>query len=89
MELNVLKKEAGELKIQFKNADQGFLNLIKDVLWTESGVEMAGFKIDHPETNGALFTLKTKGKAAKDIWNSALKTASDEFTSFAKCIKNL
>jgi len=89
MELNVLSKDTNELKIQFEHADQGFLNLIKDALWTQTGVDMAGFKIDHPETGRAIFTLKTKGKAAKDIWNVALKTASDEFADFAKAVKSI
>jgi len=89
MELTVLSKDANELKIQFEHADQGFLNLIKDVLWTQTGVDMAGFKIDHPETGRAIFTLKTKGKAAKDVWNAALKTASDEFADFAKAVKSM
>ena len=56
MELNVLSKDTNELKIQFEHADQGFLNLIKDALWTQTGVDMAGFKIDHPETGRAIFT---------------------------------
>jgi len=89
MEFEVLKDEANELKIQFKEIDQGFLNLVKEYVWQQSGVEQAGFHVDHPETGKPVFTIKSKGKKAKEIWNSALATASEDLEKFGKDVKKL
>lgn len=89
MEFNILKDEKDELLIEFAESDHGFLTLIKDAIWKESGVEFAGFKVEHPETSKPIFIIKTKGKKAKDVWNSALETVSSEVDKFEKELKKI
>ncbi len=89
MEYEVLKEETHELQIQFSEIDHGFLNLIKEALWQQPGVEMASFRLEHPEVGKPLFIVKTKGKDAKKIWNSAIDAASESLDKLGKEIKKL
>ena len=91
MEANVLKTgDKNELRVEFSEKDEGFLNLIKTALWKQSETEMAGFKMDHPTAGKPVFTLKVKdGKDAKKVWNSALESVSEQLDSFGKDVKKL
>lgn len=89
MQFEVLKDEKNELRVQFESIDQGFLNLIKEAVWQQSGVDIAGFNVDHPETGKPIFVIKSKDKKAKEIWNSAIDSVSDELDKFAKDVKKL
>ena len=89
MEIKILKDEKDELQVEFSEIDEGFLNLIKNAVWQQSGVEFAGFNIDHPETGKPIFIIKSKGKKTKDIWNSALESVSEELEKFGKELKKL
>ena len=84
-----MKDDKDELEIEFAETDQGFLNLIKEAVWQQSGVEFAGFKIDHPETSRPVFIIKSKSKKAKDIWNAAIETVSEELDKFGKELKKI
>ena len=89
MEYEILKEETHELQIQFSEIDHGFLNLIKEAIWQQSGVEMASFKVEHPEVSKPLFILKTKGKDAKKVWNSAIATIEEQLEKLGKELKKL
>lgn len=89
MEYEVLKDEKHELQVQFSEIDHGFLNLIKEAIWQQSGVELASFRLEHPEVSKPVFILKTKGKEAKKIWNSALESVSEELDKLSKEVKKL
>ena len=89
MKVEVLKDEKDELRLKFDSRDQGFLNLIKEAVWKQSGVEMAGFKTEHPEVGMPEFIIKTKGKKAKDVWNAALETIADDLDKFGASLKKL
>ncbi len=89
MDVKILKDEKDELQIEFSETDEGFLNLVKNAVWQQSGVEFAGFRIEHPETSKPVFVVKSKGKKAKDIWNSAIESISEELEKFGKELKKL
>jgi DNA-directed RNA polymerase subunit L len=89
MEYEILKEETHEMQIQFSEIDHGFLNMIKEAVWQQSGVEMASFRIEHPEVSKPLFILKTKGKDAKKIWNSALAAIDEQLEKLSKELKKL
>jgi len=89
MEVKILKDEKDELQIELSETDEGFLNLIKNAVWQQSGVEFAGFRIEHPETSKPIFIIKSKGKKAKDIWNAALESISEELDKFGKELKKI
>ena len=89
MEYEILKEETHELQIQFSEIDHGFLNLIKEAIWQQSGVEIASFRLEHPEVSKPLFVLKTKGKDAKKVWNSAIDSSKEQLEKLNKEMKKL
>jgi DNA-directed RNA polymerase subunit L len=89
MEIEVLKEEKHELQIQFSEIDHGFLNLIKEAIWQQSGVELASFRLEHPEVGKPFFILKTKGKEAKKVWNSAVEAINEQLEKLGKEAKKL
>jgi DNA-directed RNA polymerase subunit L len=89
MDVKVLEREKNSLKVKFEEIDQGILNLIKTALWKNSSTEMAGFRIDHLEDGHPVFLLKTKGKAAKDVWNKTVDGLVKDFDSFSKVLKKI
>ena len=89
MEVNIIKSEPKELKIEFSEIDQGLLNAIKDALWNNSNVDMAGFNIQHPEIGKPVFFLRTVKENAKDVWNKAIADLDSQAADLAKAVKNL
>jgi DNA-directed RNA polymerase subunit L len=89
MEYEVLKEETHELQIQFNEIDHGLLNLIKEELWKQPGVEIASFRLEHPEVSKPLFVLKTKNKDAKKVWNSALDSINEQLDKLKQEMKQL
>jgi DNA-directed RNA polymerase subunit L len=89
MEIEVLKEEKDLLELSFSETDQGLLNMIKEALWKQAGVEMASFRLDHPEISKPVFMLKTKGKDAKKVWNSAVESLSEDLGKLGSELKKL
>jgi DNA-directed RNA polymerase subunit L len=82
--MEILSKQKTLLKISFKPIDQGILNAVNDKIWEEKDVESSGFQVTHPEVGEAIFTVRTKTKDAKAVWNSAIATLTKEFAALAK-----
>ena len=80
----ILASSRGEIKLRFNNIDQGFLNLVKEELWNDKAIDIAGFRVTHPQVGVAEFTLKTKGKQAKLVWNSAVGRLSKKLSDFQR-----
>ena len=89
MKPEVVKAETSQLKLKFESKDQGILNLIRDELWKDKATEMAGFRVTHPEVGHIIFTLKTKGKAAKTVWNGAVARLSKQNDELGKIVAKL
>ena len=89
MKPEILKSEQSLLKLKFKPFDQGILNLIRKELWTDKATQMAGYRVTHPEIGHVEFTLRTKGKKAKQVWNDAIARVVKHTDSLKKELKSL
>jgi DNA-directed RNA polymerase subunit L len=89
MEYQIIEDKKDLLKLSFKDIDQGFMTLVKDKIWEDKATELAGFKVTHPEVGELVFTLRTKGKAPKKVWNDALAALTKDITGFEKEIKKI
>ncbi|MBI2040860.1 MAG: hypothetical protein HYT16_02035 [DPANN group archaeon] len=90
MEFTILEENKGAIKIEASARDEGFFNLVKRQLWQNGGVEIASFRIAHPDISRPVFVIKAKsGKDPKKLWNAALESISEELKSFEKEIKKL
>jgi len=84
MKPEILEDKKDKLVLKFKPFDHAILNLVNQELWADADTQMSGFKVTHPEVGFARFILRTKAKAPKTVWNSALKRASAHIDSFSK-----
>ncbi len=82
--MEVIKKEKTKLQLSFKLFDQGLLNAINEKNWTDSDVQRSGFQVTHPEVGEAIFTLKTKKKDAKTVWNASIAALTKDLTDLKK-----
>tara|TARA_B100001105_G_scaffold185599_1_gene150333 strand:- start:309 stop:566 length:258 start_codon:yes stop_codon:yes gene_type:complete len=82
--MEVIKKEKTKLQLSFKLFDQGLLNAINEKNWTDSDVQMSGFQVTHPEVGEAIFTLKTKKKNPKTVWNASIAALTKDLTDLKK-----
>ncbi len=90
MEFTVLEENKGTMKVEASGRDEGFLNLIKRQLWLSGGVEIASFRISHPDISKPVFVIRAKsGKDPKKLWNAALESISEELKDLEKEIKKL
>jgi DNA-directed RNA polymerase subunit L len=89
MEPVIMESKKNLLKVSFKDIDQGFINLVKDQIWEDNATELAGFKVTHPEVGELVFTLRTKGKDAKKVWNDSLAKLDKKLKDFESQIKKI
>jgi len=89
MEPKVVESKKDILKVEFNEIDHGIMSLIKDKLWEDKATEMAGYQVTHPEKGVLKFTLRTKGKEAKKVWNETLDRIQKELKEFDSEIKKL
>jgi len=89
MKPTVLSSEKNLIKLEFEKLDQGVLSAIKAKLWEDKATELAGFKTNHPEVDKPMFILRTKGKEAKKVWNSAISSLKKEADSLANEAKKI
>jgi DNA-directed RNA polymerase subunit L len=87
MELELKKSSSTELRFVLKGERHTFPNLLRDALLKESSVEFAAYVLPHPLGNEAEFVVKTKGKNAKTVLQSALKSLGKELSEFEKAFK--
>ena len=89
MNIEILENKSTELKVSFDTIDQGILNALKSEIWNEPDVEIAGFKITHSLVGNPIFSLITRKKSAKQVWNKAVDSlvkTSDEFAKLTSKI---
>ena len=84
MEVRPIKKEKDVLLVELKGDTKSFANLIREELWNDKATDIAGFRVTHPQVGVVEFTLRTKGKQAKSVWNGAVDRLSRNITNFNK-----
>jgi len=57
MEIQVVEDKKDKLIFKIKGEDHTFCNLLKQELWNDSAVSMAGYELGHTLTDFPIFTL--------------------------------
>lgn len=68
MEIEFIKKEKNELEIKIINEDISFFYLVENIASSKKDVEFVAVKKGDHLVNDFTFYLRTKEKAAKDIF---------------------
>lgn len=72
MEIKVLEQEKNKLKIEIKGETHTLCNAIRNELWGEKSVEIAGYQIEHPMVSSPVLFVETeKEDPKKTLINAA------------------
>jgi len=62
MEIKVLKRDKGELRVEVVGESHSFCNILQNFLLKDDSVEFAGYDLPHPLVGNPVLYLRTKGK---------------------------
>ena len=62
MEIKILEESKGSIKIEVEGEDHTLANALRNELWNDSHVIIAGYNIDHPLIGNPVIIVETDGK---------------------------
>lgn len=89
MEIKILKKEKTELKIEIVGETHTFCNSLRQELWNDKDVQLAGYNIDHPLTSHPVIIIKTEKKDPKKVLEAAIKRLKDKNAKIKTAINSI
>ncbi|MBU1112125.1 MAG: DNA-directed RNA polymerase subunit L [archaeon] len=89
MEFKVIEESKNKLTFELEGETHTFCNLLKTELRKVKGVELVGYRIDHPLVGVPNFLLETKGIEPRKALKEALKNIKDLTKDFEKQVKKL
>ncbi len=90
MEINVIEQSKHKMVFEIKGEDDTFANALKDMLYNDSNVKIASYRIEHPLIGIPKFIIETKGDPKKALIDAAKKLKKeamkfhDDFKKIAK-----
>jgi DNA-directed RNA polymerase subunit L len=83
MEIKVLDKEKGKLRIEVVGEDHTLMNALRKELWDDKDTEVAGYKIEHSLIGNPILVVEHKKDAKKALLDAVerLKKKNKEFKS--------
>ena len=75
MEIEILKNEKDYLEVAIKGEDIGFINAIKELLFDDSDVEFAAYRLDHPIVASPVLMVRMKKELFRRLKPALLKQA--------------
>lgn len=74
MEIKILEETKDKISIEIVGETHTLCNAIRNELWKDSHVKIAGYRVDHPLIANPILVVETDGKESPKI---ALKNAID------------
>jgi len=88
MKVEVLKKNANELKLEVEDAGHGFCNLLQKTLLEDEKVDLAGYDVPHPLSSYSVIYVRTKGKVKpEEAVREAVKKIRETNKEFRRELK--
>ena len=88
MEIEILEEEKTRLKFKIKNETFTLTNLLKNELFNDSAVQFAGFTVEHPLKNEAIFVVSTARKDPKKTIKDAVERLEKKLKDFKSSVKS-
>lgn len=89
MELKILEKSSNRLKIEISGETHTLCNLLKDELWKDKDVTVAGYEVKHPLTSQPILLIETKSKDPKKALLEAIKRIEERNKELLSLFKKL
>jgi DNA-directed RNA polymerase subunit L len=89
MDVNVLKREKNELRVEIKGEGHTLCNLLQNVLLQDKSVEIAGYDIPHPLVPASILYVRMKGDSSpQKALERALERIRVDMQDFADKIES-
>ena len=89
MEIEILEEEKNQLKFKVKGETFTLTNLLKKELFNDSSVEFAGFTVEHPLKDEAVFVISTAKKSPKKAIADAIDRLQKQLDDFEEQVKKI
>ena len=89
MEIEILSDTKTKIKFKVKGETHTILNYLRKELFNDSSVKFAGYTIEHPLINEAIFVVETIRKDPKKTVKDAVSRIQKQLTSFETEVKKL
>ena len=88
MDIKVLEKKAGRLRVEVAGERHTFLNLLRENAW-KAGADQASYMIEHPYLSNPKITVKAKDpkKVLKDSAQMAINESQEFEREFKRAVK--
>lgn len=73
MEINVIENNKNRLKFELKGEGHTFCNAVRKELWSDSNVEISGYRIEHSLVSEPVFILETSKGDPKTVLLKAVE----------------
>lgn len=89
MDVNVMKHEKNELRIELKGEGHTLCNLLQNVLLQDKSVEVAGYDIPHPLVPSSILYVRMKGDSSpQKALERALEKIREDMQEFADKVES-
>jgi len=88
MEIEILKSEKDYLEVSIKGEDIGFINAIKELLFDDSDVEFAAYRLDHPIVASPVLMVRMKKGSPISAVRTAVKKLKKQASDFKDALDN-
>lgn len=88
MDVEVIKNEKDYLEVAIKGEDIGFINAVKELLFDDSDVEFAAYRLDHPLVASPVLMVRMKKGNAVSAVRTAVKKLKKQASEFKDALDN-
>lgn len=90
MEINILENQKKRAVFEVTGTDATLCNMLRNGLWNEKGVKVAGYNISHPLIGVPRFVIETDGNVAPmKAFKDTIKKTQKGFDKLSKDLSTL
>ncbi|MBU0930289.1 MAG: DNA-directed RNA polymerase subunit L [Nanoarchaeota archaeon] len=84
MEIKVLEQEKNKLKIEITGETHTLCNAIRNELWNNKSVEIAGYQLEHPMVSSPVLMIETEKEDPKKALLNAASSLKKKISDLRK-----
>ena len=88
MDIEIIKNEKDYAEVAIKGEDIGFINAIKELLFEDSDVEFAAYRLDHPIVAAPVLMVRMKKGSPISALRTAVKKLKKQASDFKDALAN-
>ena len=89
MDIKIMQQDKNLLKFEVIGDKHTITNMLREKLFEDGEVSMAGYDKTHPLQDSAIFILKTTSKDATSVLKKAISSLKKELTDLNKEVSRL